>query len=130
LILFVIILARNGMMKLFADKSVRYNREEIKKIFNNQSGFVLIHFIIQIFIATILIYVAVIFIQKYGFINLLISVFALIIIGLIFYFITVVYERVTKRSWDDDQQKIYTIIVVVFMLGGTIYFVLKHWGVF
>ena len=83
----------------------------MKNKFNNQSGFVLIHFIIQIIIATILISCAVLYIQKYGFISLLILILAIIIIGSIFYFITVVYERVTKRSWDADQQKIYTIFV-------------------
>ena len=94
------------------------------KKFNNQSGFVLIDFIVVIIIAGILIAVAVTSVQSLGFIKTLIYAFVIILFGVIFYFITVFYERVTKRSWDHDQQKILTIFAVVFGLGLLIYFII------
>ena len=102
----------------------------MKNKINNQSGFVLINFIIQIIIAGILISLAVFSVHNFGFQKALIYALGIILLGVIFYFITVFYERVTKRSWDADQQKIYTIFVVVFMIGLAIYGVLKHWEFF
>ena len=94
------------------------------KKFNNQSGFVLIDLIVVIIIAGILIAVVVTSVQNLGFIEVLIYALAIILFGVIFYFITVFYERVTKRSWDHDQQKIYIIFIAMFGLGLLIYFVI------
>ena len=92
------------------------------KKFNNQSGFILIDLIAKIIMASILIAVIIISIRGVGFINTLIAALVIILFGVIFFFFTVIYERVTKRNWDNDQQKIYIIITVLFGVGLMIYY--------
>ena len=94
------------------------------KKFNNQSGFILIDLIAKIIMASILIAVIIISIRGVGFINTLIAALVIILFGVIFFFFTVIYERVTKRNWDNDQQKIYIIIAVLFGVGLMIYHML------